>query len=245
MELTELDVMPKGNIELHTDLLLAWEALNDAEWGRLVKAMLVYRLSGETVRLCGNERSLFSGEKLKIDRKAEAEERRREKTKDRVTRYRALHSVTERYPPPPSSPPAPSPSPPTPPSSSSLTPVPTPTPKEKPPKGGKKKAPTPPEKPGFGPELSAAFSEWLQYKREKRQDYKPTGLRTLSAKVQKYAEAYGEHTVAELIRDCMSSNYQGILWDRLGKSSGRAVVPTPGDNGWMKDYIRDRKEDGS
>ena len=45
--------MPKGTIELHTDLLSAWEALHDAEWGRLVRAMLVYRLSGETAELAG------------------------------------------------------------------------------------------------------------------------------------------------------------------------------------------------
>lgn len=240
--------MPKGNIELHTDLLQAWEALNDAEWGRLVKAMLVYRLTGETMRLCGNERSLLSGEKMKIDRMAEAEERRREKNKERVTRYRALHSVTQRYPPPPSSPPAPSPSPPTPPSFSSLTPILTPTPQRKTPlTGGKKKDPTPPdmspEELGFGAELYAAFSDWLQYKREKRQDYKPTGLRTLAAKVRKYAEAYGERTVAELIRDSMSSNYQGILWDRLGKGAGKGTGPTLGDNAWMKSYIQGRKED--
>lgn len=194
--------MPKGNIELHTDLLLAWEALNDAEWGRLVKAMLVYRLSGETVRLCGNERSLFSGEKLKIDRKAEAEERRREKPKDRVTRYRALHSVTERYPPPPFSPPSPSPSPspPTPPVSlsPSSTPVLTPAPKEKPPKGGKKKGPMPPSldevsaycldrKNGIDPEAFLDFytaNGWMQGKGKPIVDWKAT-VRTWEKKRKK------------------------------------------------------------
>lgn len=142
--------MPKGKIELHTDLLLAWEALNDAEWGRLVKAMLVYRLTGETMRLCGNERSLFCGEKMKIDRILEAEGKKKAKTRERVTRYRALHSVTERYTPSPLSSPASSPSssPPTPPVITPVSPplVLTPSPKEKrPPKGGpKKKAPMPP-----------------------------------------------------------------------------------------------------
>lgn len=104
-------------------------------------------------------------------------------------------------------------------------------------------APQTPEGFGFEPELEAALAGWLQYKREKRQDYKPTGLMTLAAKVRKYAETYGEHTVAELIRDSMSSNYQGILWDRLGKGTGKGIGPTAGDNGWMRAYIQERKED--
>lgn len=140
--------MPKGKIELHTDLLQAWEALNDAEWGRLVRSMLVYRLTGETMRLSGNERSLFCGEKMKIDRQIEAEEKKKVKTRERVTRYRALQRVTERYPPSPSSSPASSPpsSPPTPPVITPVSPPPvlTPPPKEKPPIGGKKKVPMPP-----------------------------------------------------------------------------------------------------
>jgi hypothetical protein len=110
--------MPEGKIELHTDVLSTWDALSDAEWGRLVKAMLAYRLTGQTEQLLGAERIMFSGERMKIDKqlaeeqshireeeeRLAKEEEKRRKTRERVTRYRsrvtqcnALQSVTERY----------------------------------------------------------------------------------------------------------------------------------------------------
>lgn len=70
---------------------------------------------------------------------------------------------------------------------------------------------------GFGPELRAAFGDWLQYKRERREKYKPTGLRSLVTQVRKHATVHGEAEVAELIRQCMASNWQGIIFDRLNQ----------------------------
>lgn len=78
----------------------------------------------------------------------------------------------------------------------------------------KKASPLPPL-PDFGPELQRAFLDWLDYKREKNQAYKPTGLKALAAQVKSHAERYGEAAVAELIRACMASNWQGIIFDRL------------------------------
>lgn len=74
---------------------------------------------------------------------------------------------------------------------------------------------------GFGEDLTSAFSEWLVYKEEKRQSYKPTGLQSLILQVKKYSGEYGEKSVAELIRECMASNWQGIIWDRLRKEEKR------------------------
>lgn len=79
-------------------------------------------------------------------------------------------------------------------------------------------APTPIAEPsdyGFGPELTAAFSDWLTYKREKKQGYKPTGLKSLVTQVRKNAEQYGEAAVVDLMRLCMSNGWQGIIWDKL------------------------------
>lgn len=80
---------------------------------------------------------------------------------------------------------------------------------------------------GFGDELTAAFSDWLAYKREKRQDYKPTGLKSLVTQARKYAAQYGEQAVADLIRVCMASNWQGIIFDRLSKPSSVPKAPSP------------------
>ena len=72
---------------------------------------------------------------------------------------------------------------------------------------------------GFGEELQAAFDAWVAYKGEKRQAYKPVGLQSLVTEIRHNAEAYGEAAVAALIRECMASNWQGIIFDRLRKQN--------------------------
>ena len=74
---------------------------------------------------------------------------------------------------------------------------------------------------GFGPELSVAFDEWLRYKQERREAYKPTGLKALISHVRNQAEIYGEKAVADCIRLSMSNGWKGIVFDRLEKSKAR------------------------
>ena len=71
-------------------------------------------------------------------------------------------------------------------------------------------------------ELNEAFAEWVRYKTEKPQAYKPTGLSNLLAQVERYAAQYSPEAVAGLIRDCMASNWAGIIFDRLRSGN----VPT-------------------
>lgn len=81
---------------------------------------------------------------------------------------------------------------------------------------------------GAPPFLRDAFADWLRYKEERREGYKPTGLRNLETEVMHNAERYGAEAVAQLIRHCMASNWQGIIFDRLGAAaagSARAVQP--------------------
>lgn len=82
-----------------------------------------------------------------------------------------------------------------------------------------------------GPALQSAFSDWLAYKQEKRQGYKPMGLRSLVTQVQKHAQQYGEAAVVQLIRDCMASNWQGIIWDKLKTSVAGENQPPPRKTG--------------
>ena len=96
----------------------------------------------------------------------------------------------------------------------------------------------------FSPALSAAFSSWLQYKREKRQDYKPTGLQSLVTKVQRAAETYGEQAVIDLIGECMANNWQGIIFDRLERGAARNPSGKNGRNIFM-DMLREESESGA
>lgn len=80
---------------------------------------------------------------------------------------------------------------------------------------------------GFGDDLQSAFEEWLSYKVEKRQGYKPTGLKSLVTEIRNNAQHYGEATVAKLIRECMASNWRGIIFDRLKQGGGQAPPEQP------------------
>ena len=73
----------------------------------------------------------------------------------------------------------------------------------------------------FPPDLEAAVKDWVQYKIEKRQGYKETGLRNLLSQIRRNADEHGERQVILLIRECMSNNWQGIIWDRLRDSGSR------------------------
>ena len=48
--------MARNYAALPFDYLKEMEALNDAEFGRLTRALLVYSMTGEKIALCGNER---------------------------------------------------------------------------------------------------------------------------------------------------------------------------------------------
>lgn len=76
-------------------------------------------------------------------------------------------------------------------------------------------APLPAPEDFFCGDLLSAVLDWLAYKREKRQSYKPTGLRSLFSQIQRAAQEHGDAAVADLIRNCMASGYQGLTLDRL------------------------------
>ena len=70
----------------------------------------------------------------------------------------------------------------------------------------------------FSGELKEAFEDWLAYKKEKRQSYQPRGLKSLITQITRYANQFGEAETANAIRNSMASNYQGIVFDRIGKA---------------------------
>jgi predicted phage replisome organizer len=71
----------------------------------------------------------------------------------------------------------------------------------------------------FTGELLEEFNNWLAYKKEKRQPYKPRGLQSLVTQVKRYAEQFGDESTANAIRNSMASNYQGIVFDQIGKTA--------------------------
>lgn len=78
---------------------------------------------------------------------------------------------------------------------------------------------------GVGEELRKAFSEWLEYKAERKEPYTQIGLTSLQTEVRNNAARFGEKAVADLIRQCMASNWRGIIFDKLKNSPQRANGP--------------------
>ena len=83
----------------------------------------------------------------------------------------------------------------------------------------------------FSNELDQAANNWLTYKQEKHQRYKPSGLNSLLSQVHKHANTYGEAAVAHAINESMASNYQGIVWDKAKSMSTTTKRDSPKQKG--------------
>ena len=92
----------------------------------------------------------------------------------------------------------------------------------------------------FNSELEQAVNDWITYKREKRQAYKPSGLNSLLTQVQKNANTYGDTAVIHAIHESMASNYQGIVWDKAKSAATTNAAASKGNP--FFDYARQLDE---
>ena len=63
-------------------------------------------------------------------------------------------------------------------------------------------------------ELQEVLREWIQYKAEKQQPYRETGMRSLITQAVNKSAQEGADVVVSVIRSSMASGYKGITWDR-------------------------------
>lgn len=80
---------------------------------------------------------------------------------------------------------------------------------------------------GLPSKIQCALKDWIEYKKEKRQAYKARGLKSLIAQVSGQVDRHGEDAVVALIAECMASNWQGIIWDRLPRGEPSAGTNEP------------------
>lgn len=78
---------------------------------------------------------------------------------------------------------------------------------------------------GFSDAMQEAFETWLQYKKEKKQNYQPTGLKTFIKKLKSCIEQYGENAVIDMLERTVSSGYAGPVWEWLEKSKSESSKP--------------------
>ena len=67
--------------------------------------------------------------------------------------------------------------------------------------------------------LRGKIEDWLDYKWERKEPYKETGLKILMTRIENYTEKFGEEKIVELIDECMANNYKGIIFEKLDKQS--------------------------
>lgn len=85
----------------------------------------------------------------------------------------------------------------------------------------------------FSPEMRAALMRWLQYKAERKETYKPTGLTAFISGVKNKLKLYPEAAVIDLIEACMANGWKGIIWDKLegglnqNGGTGKSIAGTP------------------
>jgi len=80
-------------------------------------------------------------------------------------------------------------------------------------------------------ECLAAVKLWLQYKSERRESYKLTGLTTA---LKKWERDFGSIELPKAIERAMSQNWAGIHQDRES-SATKSTMPTPAGQEWRKD----------
>ncbi len=218
-------------LKLFLDYLDAIEPLGDAERGRLFTALMQYARTGEAPQLSGNERFLFPMMRAQIDRDraaGEALSSSRSAAGKQSARSRGSKCQQDQQ------------------VSTKAANV-NKSSKDKDKEKDKDEDVPPPHPPSgeggapWGEALTCAFEDWIRYKNEKRQGYKPQGLRALRSEICRCAQQYGEDAVVALIRRSMAANWQGIAFDRLSASGGRGEAAKQGDTAWMKRILEERK----
>ena len=67
--------------------------------------------------------------------------------------------------------------------------------------------------------IADKLREWFKYKTERKDGYKEQGMKSLLKQVANKVSVYGDTAVCNLIDECMSNGWKGIIWDKLQSSS--------------------------
>jgi CRISPR/Cas system CSM-associated protein Csm2 small subunit len=90
--------------------------------------------------------------------------------------------------------------------------------------------------------LRNKIEDWYNYKLERREPYKESGLKTLLAKIDKATNQYGVEKVIDLIDESMANGYKGIIWEKLEKKPNAKKYEEPVPN-WLNNKSLNEKEE--
>ena len=77
----------------------------------------------------------------------------------------------------------------------------------------------------FSNNIKEIIISWLDYKLQRNENYLERGFKSLLTIIKNNIEKFGEEKVIEIINSSMSSNYKGIIWDKL-KSDNKKSYKT-------------------
>ena len=87
-------------------------------------------------------------------------------------------------------------------------------------------------------EVEDIVKDWVAYKTERREGYKPRGLEACITEIQNNIDKYGIEEVKNVINKTMSANYQGIVWDWLTDKKTKGKI----DNSDVERWINNDKK---
>ena len=71
--------------------------------------------------------------------------------------------------------------------------------------------------------LKEKLRDWMQYKKERKEGYKETGLKSFLTQIEKHEQRYGSTALIDCIDLCMARNYKGIITDLIDKPKSKNI----------------------
>lgn len=75
----------------------------------------------------------------------------------------------------------------------------------------------------YSNDLKDTIINWLNYKVERKENYKEQGFKSLLTQIKNNIEKYNEKNVIQIISECMASNYKGIIFEKLEKKPKKQI----------------------
>ena len=69
----------------------------------------------------------------------------------------------------------------------------------------------------YSNKLENILKDWINYKVQKKDSYTEIGFNKLLSQIKNNIDKFGEDKVINLIDECMASNYQGIIFEKLNR----------------------------
>ena len=91
----------------------------------------------------------------------------------------------------------------------------------------------------FSELMQEAVNDWLSYKKERHEAYKPTGKKMVLSEIENKLKVYNESDVIDTMRESMANNWKGICWDKL---KGKEKPPEPKARPIPPEILRAKEE---